>query len=222
MYLPNSEASGKATWPSNQSEAEFSQSEALATELLPFIKDCRPLEFLGERGRRKNPSNLWHRRKYKTMTGIKLFFCVFYISLAWKFSTGSTINDKIVISKAERAIDISSQIAKVNAELTLENTGSEACRSFLVAVSPKQADHVAYFSATVSYSVLNLRIIVVILCCCYIIQALYTLRNCTEISVSMERKCLLIKRLISYLTQALSKNPFASLTCFEYGNVCTI
>ena len=60
------------------------------------------------------------------------------------------INDSLVNVKVERKIDISSQLVKVNSAITLENGGSGAVKSFLVAAEPALVDHLAYVGASVS------------------------------------------------------------------------
>lgn len=80
----------------------------------------------------------------------KLFACIFFFTLTWKFYSSSIINDKLIVNKVERTVDISTQLAKVTLDITLENAGSDSCKSFLIGVDSKLANHLAYASASVS------------------------------------------------------------------------
>ena len=75
---------------------------------------------------------------------------IFFFALTWKFYSFATVNDKLSVSKVDRTIDISSQLAKIVLEITLENGGPDAAKSFLIGVDSKLANHLAYASATVS------------------------------------------------------------------------
>ena len=78
--------------------------------------------------------------------------CMFFFTFLLEFSSSASINDKIIVSKVDRTIDISSQLARVSLELTLENSGSESIQSFLIGIDSKHASHLAFASASVSDS----------------------------------------------------------------------
>lgn len=59
------------------------------------------------------------------------------------------INEGLVNSKVERKIDISSQLVKLSSSITLENSGSKATKSFLVAVEPSLVDHLSFAGASI-------------------------------------------------------------------------
>ena len=65
-----------------------------------------------------------------------------------------TINEKLVLKKVDRTIDISSQLAKIVLDVTLENTGAEACNNFLLAIDSKLSDHLAFAGASVRFILL--------------------------------------------------------------------
>lgn len=83
------------------------------------------------------------------MATIKYFIYVFLLVLNCKFHFSLTINEKLVVKKVERTIDVSSQLAKIALDVTLENTGTESCNNFLLAVDSKLSDHLAFAGASV-------------------------------------------------------------------------
>lgn len=58
-----------------------------------------------------------------------------------------TINTRLVNKKVERLIDLSSQLVKITATITLENTGKENAASFLLALEPDTFGNLSYVSA---------------------------------------------------------------------------
>lgn len=72
----------------------------------------------------------------------------------WKFTTFvlyftcvtalEKINNQIVNKNVERTIDLTSQLVKITATITLENTGKEAVKSFLLVDEPKAVGYIAY------------------------------------------------------------------------------
>jgi len=59
------------------------------------------------------------------------------------------INAELVVSKAERSIDLASQLVKVTTQLTLQNGGSPVSE-VNVAVEDKQSKYLAYIEVSVS------------------------------------------------------------------------
>ena len=60
------------------------------------------------------------------------------------------INSGLVNVKVERKVDVSSQLIKISNSISLENGGSGAVKSFLIAVEPKLVDHISFVGASVS------------------------------------------------------------------------
>lgn len=67
-----------------------------------------------------------------------IFICISYATAVEK------INNDIVNKNVERTIDLTSQLVKIKATITLENTGKEAVKNFLLANDPKENDHITY------------------------------------------------------------------------------
>ena len=84
------------------------------------------------------------------MTVKQLITCIFFFTLVWEFNSSAIINDKITVTKVDRTIDISSQLARVGLEITVENGGSDSVNSFLIGIDSKHASHLAFASASVS------------------------------------------------------------------------
>lgn len=57
------------------------------------------------------------------------------------------VNEKITNKNVERAIDLSTQLVKISSTITLENTGKDSTRNYLVALEPGTADKLSYISA---------------------------------------------------------------------------
>ncbi|MBN3301674.1 dolichyl-diphosphooligosaccharide--protein glycosyltransferase subunit 1 [Amia ocellicauda] len=55
----------------------------------------------------------------------------------------------LVNEEVKRTVDLSSHLAKITAEVLLSNAGGAAAHSFVVAVEPELADHLAYIGVTV-------------------------------------------------------------------------
>lgn len=83
--------------------------------------------------------------------------CSFKILLLVLFFCGLSSSDSNVnVKKVDRTIDLTSQLIKVNAAITLENKGSNALSSFLVASDPETKGKLAYISAKVGDEILKL------------------------------------------------------------------
>lgn len=61
-----------------------------------------------------------------------------------------TINPSVVITKAERKVDISSHLVKSASSLTVENTGKSGIKSFLYAIEPSLQKYLSFIGASVS------------------------------------------------------------------------
>lgn len=66
-----------------------------------------------------------------------LFSCVLAIE---------KINNHLINKNVERTIDLTSQLVKITATITLENTGKEAIKNFLLTDEPKSVGHIAFVS----------------------------------------------------------------------------
>lgn len=56
------------------------------------------------------------------------------------------INNQLVIKNVERSIDLTSQLVKITATITLENTGKDPIRNFLIVQEPKIVGSIAYLN----------------------------------------------------------------------------
>lgn len=61
----------------------------------------------------------------------------------------------LVNDEVKRTVDLSTHLAKISAEIVLSNEGDSAVSSFVVALEPELAAHLAYFGASVSSLSLN-------------------------------------------------------------------
>lgn len=59
----------------------------------------------------------------------------------------ASINQEISVKKVERTVDISSQLVRILAKLTLENKGKGSIQSFLYSIEPNTKDKLAFFGA---------------------------------------------------------------------------
>ena len=64
-------------------------------------------------------------------------------------SLQASINDKLYNSEVIRSIDISSQVVKSNAVVSLENGGETSAKSFHIPIDAVLSNHLAYISASV-------------------------------------------------------------------------
>lgn len=69
--------------------------------------------------------------------------------LAFALLAAPVIGD-LVISKAERRIDLTSQVVRITSTLKVENEGNNAVSEFLLALPDHQANHLAYIAAVQS------------------------------------------------------------------------
>lgn len=63
--------------------------------------------------------------------------------------------DGLVNEEVKRTVDLGSHLAKITAEIVLSNQGNSAVHSFLLAVEPDLAPHLAYIGASVSPTPVN-------------------------------------------------------------------
>lgn len=64
-------------------------------------------------------------------------------------------NAKLLVTRAARKVDLSSQLVKKTAEVTLLNEGETAVGHFLYTVDGVLAPHLAYITAQVGHEVLS-------------------------------------------------------------------
>lgn len=69
--------------------------------------------------------------------------------LAASSATYDSINKDLINKKIERKVDIASQLVKVTNKITLENGGSGAVKSFLVALTRAEKDNLSYINTQV-------------------------------------------------------------------------
>lgn len=60
------------------------------------------------------------------------------------------LNEELVITNADRAIDVSSQLVKIAHRLTLSNTGKSAVNSFTFLVAAAAKNDLSFFEAQVN------------------------------------------------------------------------
>lgn len=60
----------------------------------------------------------------------------------------STINPDLINANVERTVDVASQLVKISAVVTLENSGKSSAGSFVLAVDPSLSDNIAFLGAT--------------------------------------------------------------------------
>lgn len=58
--------------------------------------------------------------------------------------------DGLVNEEVKRTLDLSTHLAKISAEILLANHGDSAAHSFILALEPELAPHLAYIGASVS------------------------------------------------------------------------
>lgn len=83
---------------------------------------------------------------YSSVATYILLICGLYRAVA---ATG-LVNDEV-----KRTVDLSTHLAKISAEILLSNEGDSAVNSFVVALEPELASHLAYIGASVSSLSLN-------------------------------------------------------------------
>ena len=75
--------------------------------------------------------------------------------VSWVFITFTillhyNVESQIILTKVDRTIDLSSQVAKISSQLTLENQGNAVINDFILAVEGEQYPHLSYLEVTVS------------------------------------------------------------------------
>ena len=61
------------------------------------------------------------------------------------------VQAELEILNVDRTIDLSSQLAKVNSQVTLQNKGNKAVSFFLISIEEDQSSLLSYLEVTVSY-----------------------------------------------------------------------
>lgn len=79
---------------------------------------------------------------------MKLLLCL-VVAVAGVLGAQDAVNKDIINKKIERKLDISSQLVKVTNKITLENGGSSAVKSFLLALTPVEKEKLSYISVQV-------------------------------------------------------------------------
>ncbi|KAJ2940658.1 hypothetical protein O0L34_g14764 [Tuta absoluta] len=80
----------------------------------------------------------------------KMRFCLFFVlsvAVISKSANVDTVSSDIKLKNVDRTIDISSQLVKISAKITLENTGSSPVKQFLLAVEPSLDKNLAFIGA---------------------------------------------------------------------------
>jgi len=62
----------------------------------------------------------------------------------------SAATDGLVNEDVKRTVDLGTHLAKITLEIVLSNQGHSAVHSFILAVEPEMAPHLAYVGASVS------------------------------------------------------------------------
>ncbi|XP_070557890.1 dolichyl-diphosphooligosaccharide--protein glycosyltransferase subunit 1-like [Ptychodera flava] len=83
---------------------------------------------------------------YRHLVYVAIFTSL--LSLATNAKSGKISND-LVITKADRTLDLVSQLVKQTTIITVENKGSSSLRSFLLAVEPSLADKLSHIGAVI-------------------------------------------------------------------------
>lgn len=79
---------------------------------------------------------------------IKMYsFLVVAFAITSIAASSEVVNPKLVNKNIERTIDLTSQLVKITSTITLENTGKDSVRNYLVVLEPGSADKLSYISA---------------------------------------------------------------------------
>ena len=81
-----------------------------------------------------------------------------FFAVALFSSLAAAVNEELVITNADRAIDLSSQLVKIAHRLTLSNNGKATINSFTFLVAPDAKDDLSFFEAQVDILTLNLKL----------------------------------------------------------------
>lgn len=73
-----------------------------------------------------------------------------FAALSYKVAADGLVNEEV-----KRTVDLSTHLAKITVEILLSNQGDSAVQSFILAVEPDLAPHVAYIGASVSDGSIN-------------------------------------------------------------------
>jgi len=94
----------------------------------------------------KIPNHRQLGKMYRHLVYVAIFTSL--LTLATNAKSGKISND-LVINKADRTVDVASQLVKQTTTVTLENRGSGAVNSFLLAIEPALADKLAHVGAVI-------------------------------------------------------------------------
>lgn len=59
------------------------------------------------------------------------------------------VNKDLIVTNADRTIDLASQLVKINSKLTISNSGQSAIKSFHFTVDDELVDKLVFIGATV-------------------------------------------------------------------------
>ncbi|KAJ3639816.1 hypothetical protein Zmor_003152 [Zophobas morio] len=71
---------------------------------------------------------------------------LFILVSVWFVNCAEQVNQQLINRNVERTIDLTSQLVKITTTITLENTGKESVRTFLVVVEPDNVGNLSYIS----------------------------------------------------------------------------
>lgn len=84
-------------------------------------------------------------------SSLRLFLTVFLLLLTYYFDVVRSSSPELEIVSAERRVDLSSHIVRVQLTLKVENIGTSPASVILLAFPPTQVDHLAWIKAGVVY-----------------------------------------------------------------------
>ena len=80
----------------------------------------------------------------------KLVLIILLSLLVVRYSLAEEPNDKLLITRASRELDVTSQIVKQSVSLTVQNEGDSPAKSLLYTVDSSISQRLAYIQAVVS------------------------------------------------------------------------
>ncbi|KAK8747797.1 hypothetical protein OTU49_016611 [Cherax quadricarinatus] len=83
---------------------------------------------------------------------VKVLVTLLVVAAGAAAATYDSINRDVINKKVDRKLDISSQLLKITNKITLENGGSGAVRSFLLAFTRQEKENLSYLNAQVAQS----------------------------------------------------------------------
>lgn len=108
--------------------------------------------------------------------------------------------DGLVNEEVKRTVDLSTHLAKISAEILLVNHGNSAAQSFIIALEPELAPHLAYVGASVS-----------------ILQKISKRYSGSSLKQWTYPKCLLVTREVHYI--GCGRHYYLPYLCREYEDI---